>query len=404
MTEPVSPLSEPLSKIPQASLGQVLQDLEKCEDASGLFDSKKRQQKSIFVDSYAVDAYRLIKICSFFSRLKNWEYYLQVIKGKYSLDQVIDYLLPIGRAKSFVDQIRISYNILAFYPREKVVCKIYYRRKGKIYAKNEVVAIRQAEKLNLFRVPKIIVDHSNDSPISDTPVVWYEQISGKTQRAGENKSIEVFEKLLSWYDAHGVELETPARFIAPFADLTEDILVSQGWSKSEAEIILTTINKIQNCQLLLPVSWIHGDMGLSNCLVTDEGEIVIIDWEWYGKNYIFLDLYSLLSYGGNDPAFNAEIAMTNLYTKWFKDKFPEEENTMSLDLQLRLQQFIVENLQTWVGLKNTDLPLRLKNLKTHLLNQQVTEKITEEQAQELLATYQEKVIADAKKICNALSE
>ncbi|QDZ40748.1 phosphotransferase [Euhalothece natronophila Z-M001] len=401
MTEPVSPLSEPLSQIPDVTLGQVLQDLEKCEDASGLFDSKNRQQKSIFVDSYFLSNYRWIKICSFFSRVKNWEYYPQVVKGKYSLDTVVNHLLPIGQAKAFVDQIRISYNILAFYPEEKVICKIYYKQQGKTLVENEVVAIRQAEKLNLFRVPKIIVDHSNDSPISDTPVVWYEQIIGKKPKVGEDRSADLFEPLLSWYDANGVELETPARFISHFANLTEDILVSHGWSKSEAEIILNTTKMIYNSQLLLPVSWIHGDMGLENCLITDEGEIVIVDWEWSEKNYIFLDLYYLLYYGANDPNNELGTKMNNLYTQWFRNQFPDREDLMPVDLQLLLQKFLTQKLERLGKFSvNKNLPLQLTNLKNYLLNKEVSE----EKAEKWLASYKEQVIEDAEKICNALAE
>ncbi len=221
-------------------------------------------------------------------------------------------LIKIGLYKIHANHVLITNNILAFYPKQQLVCK-FSRETGTRDKNNlitEVETIEMANKLSFFQTPKII---KNEIYNAQLPSVWYEMLlpdfSLKSNKQKEKAAIKMLSGLLPWYEYHGVIYKEPySLFSENRKPWSTNTLNTLGWNAEDHEILLNAVNKIIMTSYNMPYSLIHGDASIRNCMIVN-GNVTIFDWEKSKYGFIVRDIYKLLQ----QPNYKE---LLTIYSNW----------------------------------------------------------------------------------------
>jgi serine/threonine protein kinase len=191
-----------------------------------------------------------------------------------------------------------------------------------------VKAIRIAEKLDFIKVPKIILDQTA-LDYTHVPAIWLEYIKGKNPEQSEGNILKILNILFLWYEKQGIDFVEPDGLASNYLEkemITSLKLLSYGWNVDETELILNAFKRIIECNKTMPISWIHGDVSIGNCLIDEEGQIVFLDWEISRRDYIANDVSKLVRQGGS--------AVKQAYTEWLKKYTQCCSDVLHVDAQL----------------------------------------------------------------------
>ena len=377
-----------LSTITGITLNEALSDLEKCELQSDLLSQNSQDRRFVFFDGKSC-----VSFCNYLARIKKPELRTRVSLQKYNSNIVKNLFtyVPIGKTNVRASHARLINNFTAFYPEQELVCKIYYTNRGEVNAQREAKAIKTAESLNLFRVPSIILDQSETSPINQ-PVVWFEKVKFSNDTGNPaDIAVKFLKVLLAWYEVHSIEFSPVTKLASKLSkfNFTQEKLVSQGWHKNEAKLILTLIDKLLKSRWVIPSSWIHGDANLENCKFNQEGEIVIFDWESSRWDYVIKDVHKLVEAGG--------MPTKNLYTKWLEKQSQSCSDIMPVDAQLSLMK-IFKGPKRGIPGKGGPRLLLLKDVEKYFANQ----KISKEESRQVLSDWKKEALTAIENVMQYL--
>lgn len=356
-----------------ADIGKILKTLGKIEIDSGIFANSQKKKK-VFLSSTNEAIF-----CSYGKRLIQWRRGLRTAIRRHSFQSVYT---PIGDTFSNASRIRVKNNVIAFYPERNLVCKFWLDTgiRKITNLSNEAKAIMTAERYNFCKVPKIVLDKS--SPIDDLPpALWFELFQGYSlSKVTDNKTktaLEFLRILFLWYQANGVDFiktEEVAQ-VNKRAGVTLGELLSYGWDKKEAGLILQANTRIIESRKTLPVSYLHGDASVGNCLVNKQGDLLVFDWEETQKGCIAEDVFTLLHQGG--------ISVRESYEAWLANIAAGDVHILEFDIQLDM-------VRMW---KNLGLQAKRKYLNNIMATDEVDKRIAHIKSQ---------VIASARQICNSI--
>ncbi len=354
-----------------AQIGNVLKSLEKIEKDSGLFTNSEKIKK-VFLDS-TNEAF----FCSYGKRLIQWRRGIRTAVRRHSPRL---FYTPIGDTYSNASRIRVKNNVIAFYPERGLVCKFWLdtgvRKINNL--SNEAKAIMTAERYSFLKVPKIVLDKSSSNS-GHPPALWFELFRGYfPPKDTENKSktaLEFLRVMFLWYQEHGINFIKTGEVsqIDKRVNVNFEELLSYGWENDKAKLILLANKRIVESRKTLPVSCIHGDASIGNCLVNEAGEMLILDWEETRKGCVAEDVFALCQHGG--------VSVRKSYEKWLANIAPNDAHTLECDIQL-------EVVRMW---KNLDL----QSMRKYLDNI-----ITTDEANKRIGLIKDRVISSARKICN----
>jgi hypothetical protein len=228
-----------------ANIKQILRNLECLESESGFFQNVDCREKPVFFDNK-----RQVVICSYVHRLGQLKIWAGAILGKRSFKRIYN---AIGTTRVNAHRIRVSYNLIAFYPVRNMICK--FRHDSSIESidriHNEGRALKAAENLDFIIVPKVLLDQSKINS-GNVPAIWIEQIKGKKPKRDEIKNIacRYAEILLQWYEHHGIDYLKPSVLFSNYAQnekITTNKLLSYGWDDLESLRIIEAYDKIVQC-------------------------------------------------------------------------------------------------------------------------------------------------------------
>lgn len=354
-----------------AQIGNVLKSLERVEKDSGLFTNSEKMKK-VFIGS-TNEAF----FCSYGKRLIQWRRGIRTAVRRHSPWL---FFIPIGDTCSNASRIRVKNNVIAFYPERGLVCKFWLdtgvRKINNL--SNEAKAIMTAEKYDFLKVPKIVLDKSS-SYGGQPPALWFELFRGyfppKTTDNKSKTALEFLRVLFLWYQEHGIEFIKTGELaqIDKRANVNFEELLSYGWENNEAKLILLANKRIFESRKTLPVSHIHGDASVGNCLVNEVDELLIIDWEETRKGYIAEDVFTLSQHDG--------VSVRESYEKWLASIAPNDAHTLECDIQL-------EVVRMW------------KNLNLQSMRKYFDKIITTDEVNKRMRLIKSRVISSAKQICN----
>ncbi|AGF78977.1 putative aminoglycoside phosphotransferase [Desulfocapsa sulfexigens DSM 10523] len=354
-----------------AQIGSILKSLEKIEEDSGLFTNSEKMKK-VFLDS-ANEAI----ICGYGKRLIQWRRGIKTAIRRHSPQL---FYTPIGDTYSNASRIRVKNNVIAFYPEWGLVCKFWLgtgvRKINNL--SNEAKAIMTAERYNFLKVPKIVLDKSSFHG-GQPPALWFELFRGYfPPKATDNKSktaLEFLRVMFLWYQEHGIHFIKPGEVsqIDKRVNVNFEELLSYGWEPEKANLILLANKRIVESRKTLPVSYIHGDASVGNCLVNEAGEVLILDWEETRKGYIAEDVFTLFQHGG--------VSVRESYEKWLANIAPNDAHTLACDIQL-------EVLRMW------------KNLNLQSIRKYLDNIIPTDETNKRIGLIKSRVISSARQICN----
>lgn len=316
-----------------ANTNQMLRNLEHLESESGFFQNVDCREKPVFFDNK-----RQMVICSYVHRLGQLKIWAGAILGKRSFKRIYN---AIGTTRVNAHRIRVNYNLIAFYPDRNMICK--FRHDSSVESidriHNEGRALKAAQNLDFIKVPKVLLDQSKTDSVN-VPAIWIEHIKGKRPSRDEIKNIacKYAEVLLLWYEHHGIDYLKPSTLFPNYSQnekITANKLLSYGWDDVESLRIMEAYDKILQCKMVMPVSWLHGDAIVLNCMINERGELVIIDWENSRKGFIVEDLLKLAHYGGSD--------IKQLYNSWLKNRTSNHSNLLDVDMQFDIE-FLMRNI------------------------------------------------------------
>lgn len=300
----------------------ILRELESCEVHSHLFEPGGGSSRRAFrvTDSQILLSSLPERIHSVCTKTPN--------PGR--LIRSIPLLIPLAYTDSYASYIEIRNNIIAFYPKRQMVCKMWRssgnRTRETLVA--EVRAIQAASDVTCFRVPEVILDLT-DTGTAHTPSVWFRQLVDcrtVTSPKVRKPVARIFmEAMIKWYQMHGVEYVEAAALCSD--DLNREKLHGFGWSYEEAELIADAFNKVSLCKKCLPRAWIHGDAGLSNVMLNPRDELVILDWELSRRDFLAYDMDKISHQGDLDLAETDALLRQALY----------DRNRDVLDLNLQVK-------------------------------------------------------------------
>jgi|GEM_PF-2601176 len=308
---------------------QVLQELEVCEKQTGRFTENKL--RPVFRNPG-----NTVVICNYWQRITQLKTFVLFLKN--SNISLKNFFIPIARTRSNAYRLRIggTSKLAALYPKENLVCKSYGRAKSNADLRKinslalEADALKLNEKINSIKTPKLIYNHANKNQ-HQIPAIWLELIQDKKSKKKNRQqlSVRILKSLLEAYEQHGVDfVEFEGIFTDPVTQknkLNIPRLLENGWNDDEASLIMNAINKVVKSGLCFPKSYIHGDAAVGNCLVNNRGEIFLIDWELFRKDFIMYDVFNLCRSGGSRIKVK--------YEKWFKHNFPCNFSNSNLEVQ-----------------------------------------------------------------------
>ena len=357
-----------------ADIEKILQSLEELEIESGLFANTLSKKTKVFLVSM-----NEVLLCNYGKRLIHWRRGARIAIQRHSFQRVYT---PIGATYSNASKVRVKNNVIAFYPEQHLVCKFWLdsgvRKVNNLF--NEARAIIAAERCNFLKVPSIVLDKScprNGIP----PALWLEFREGYSSSITKERKVETalefFKVMLLWYQKHGVSFIKTEEIsqIDTRANISLEDLVSYGWKREEAELILLASSKINESRKMLPVSWIHGDASVGNCLICKRSKVIILDWEMTRKGFIAIDVLKLLHQGGK--------TIRELYEKWLKKIVPSGVRTLPLDIQL-------------------DLVVLLENLNLQSKQNYFKNILTADEVEKRILLIKGHVLSAAKRICNCI--
>ncbi len=302
-----------------ANIGQILRNIEICETSSGLFPASQDKIRPVFLDGWTKGI-----ICSYTQRLGHLNALRKIHKDSRPLKH---FYRPIARTNSKARTVKVKNNVLAFYPCDRIICKSWHAfGKRPVHAlRNEADTIAIAEKLNIFRVPQVVLDQSG-SGSGNVPAIWYEKIKGKkpeTDNERKKSAVKFMKAMFYWYEEHGIDFKKPLEIFKKKSSLED--LSSEGWSEHEADILTKALIRISKIDKAMPLSWIHGDATVGNCIINTRNQIVIFDWEMTKRDLIVRDTSKLIRQGGPE----AQI----LYSAWLKRVSTRHTEILEHDFQ-----------------------------------------------------------------------
>jgi thiamine kinase-like enzyme len=300
----------------------ILRDLERYEANSGLFPERVRKKMVFLKGSNRAE------VCGYLKKLTQWQTWRSLIGGSRSFNAMFQNL---GTTTSHARALMVKNNVLGFYPHYDLVCKFWLYSGVRAFdaLQNEAKTNRVAEKLNFFKVPKIILIPDQSSPVA-LPVIWYKYIRGKKPGnkgpAKEEAAYRFLQAMLPWYQEHGIDFVKPVNIHNNFNNtISYERLHIFGWDGQDAVTIMNALKKVVNCSMVMPVSRIHGDASVGNLIIDKQGRIVILDWEKSRQDYIAFDLSKLINQGGT--------TITDLYSKWLRRIYNGSNDIMPVEIQ-----------------------------------------------------------------------
>lgn len=193
-----------------------------------------------------------------------------------------------------------------------------------IHEKNALILANQINH-SIVKTPKVL-NFKNDH---NENYIIEEYIKGRNLKSiGKIALRELYSNVFNYMEKFYFKSEIKLKpFEEPYIDFKEKIypVIEQ---KKHGKEVLKLFSKIYNPSKKMLFGKIHGDLSHNNILITDNKEIVIIDWDRSLDNYILLDLKSSI--------YNTQPIFEDIYNRFDSDM---QNSIYSYDEQLFLITF-----------------------------------------------------------------